>query len=56
VNRKEMLKASPIAAGAPMINLGTFELFGQSNGKYSALPRHTGAGTNKSSNWPLAIS
>jgi membrane dipeptidase len=38
LNRREMLKASAIAAVAPMINLGTFELFGQSaqsSGKYS---------------------
>ncbi|HKE31160.1 MAG TPA: membrane dipeptidase, partial [Candidatus Angelobacter sp.] len=35
LNRREVLKASAIAAAAPMINLGTFELFAQSNDKYS---------------------
>jgi membrane dipeptidase len=37
LNRRQMLKASAIAAAAPMINLGTFELFAQSqsNEKYS---------------------
>jgi membrane dipeptidase len=35
LNRREMLKASAIAAAAPMINLGTFELFAQSSDKYS---------------------
>jgi len=35
LNRREVLKASAIAAAAPMINLGTFQLFAQSNEKYS---------------------
>src|SRR5215471_14136496 len=36
LNRREVLKASAITAAAPMINLGTFQLFAQSNDKYSA--------------------
>src|SRR5215471_1667249 len=35
LNRREVLKASAIAAAAPMMNLGTFQLFAQSNDKYS---------------------
>lgn len=35
MNRREVLRASAIAAAAPMINLGAFELYAQSNEKYS---------------------
>jgi len=35
-NRREMLKATAMAAAAPMINLGSFQLFAQSTDKYSA--------------------
>ena len=35
INRRDMLKAGAVAATAPMINLGSFELFAQSTEKYS---------------------
>ena len=35
-NRREMLKATAMAAATPMINLGSFQLFAQSTDKYSA--------------------
>ena len=36
LNRRDMLKATAVAAAAPMINLGSFQLFAQSTDKYSA--------------------
>ena len=34
-NRRALLKATAIAAAAPMINLGSFQLFAETNDKYS---------------------
>ena len=52
LNRREMLKTSAMAAAAPMINLGTFELFAQSqsNAKYSTRAIDLVRGTNVSTN------
>lgn len=36
ITRRDALKGAAVAAAAPMINLGRFELFAQSNQKYSA--------------------
>src|SRR5215469_10265909 len=35
VNRRDMLKATAAAAAAPMINLGSFQVFAQATEKYS---------------------
>ena len=35
LNRRDALKAAAVAAAAPMINLGSFQLFAQSTDKYS---------------------
>src|SRR5579872_7366723 len=35
LNRRDMLKAAAAATAAPMINLGSFQLFAEANDRYS---------------------